>query len=106
MDRLARNVRTSQAREGEMNDRSVLVEFVKENMSCTAGSGDPCSTLMFTMLSAFARLSGRSSRKGRERSSLAKAEGTVYKGRKPALSAERITRMREQAAADKAGERI
>jgi DNA invertase Pin-like site-specific DNA recombinase len=55
MDRLARNVEDMLRLVREMNDRGVSVQFVKENMSFTAGSDDPRSTLMFTMLSAFAR---------------------------------------------------
>ena len=53
-------------------------------MSFTAGSEDPRSTLMFTMLSAFAQFE-RSLIKERQRKgiALAKAKGTVYKGRKP-----------------------
>jgi DNA invertase Pin-like site-specific DNA recombinase len=66
---------------------------------------------MFTMLSAFAQFE-RSLIKERQREGivLAKAKGTVYKGRKPALNAERIAQLREQAAAggkpNKAGEKI
>jgi DNA invertase Pin-like site-specific DNA recombinase len=83
-----------------MNDRGVSIEFIKENMSFTAGSDDPRSILMFTMLSAFAQFE-RSLIKERQREgiALAKAKGTVYKGRKPALNAERIAQLREQAAA-------
>jgi len=56
-------------------------------MNFTAGSDDPRSTLMFTMLSAFAQFE-RSLIKERQREgiALAKAKGTVYKGRKPALN--------------------
>ncbi len=55
---------------------------------------------MFTMLSIFAQFE-RSLIKERQREgiTLAKAKG-VYKGRKPALSAERIAHLREQAAAE------
>jgi DNA invertase Pin-like site-specific DNA recombinase len=54
---------------------------------------------MFTMLSAFAEFE-RSLIKERQREgiALAKAKG-IYKGRKPALNAERIAQRREQAAA-------
>jgi DNA invertase Pin-like site-specific DNA recombinase len=55
MDRLARNVEDMLRLVREMNDRGVSVNFIKENMSFTAGSQDPRSTLMFTMLSAFAQ---------------------------------------------------
>jgi DNA invertase Pin-like site-specific DNA recombinase len=100
MDRLARNVEDMLRLVREMNDRGVSVEFIKENMSFTAGSDDPRSVLMFTMLSAFAQFE-RSLIKERQREgiALAKAKGTVYKGRKPALNAERIGQLREQAAA-------
>ena len=100
MDRLARNVEDMLRLVREMNGRGVSVQFIKENMSFTAGSDDPRSTLMFTMLSAVAQFE-RSPIKERQREgiALAKAKGTVYKGRKPALNAERITQLREQAAA-------
>jgi DNA invertase Pin-like site-specific DNA recombinase len=99
MDRLARNVEDMLRLVREMNDGGVSVEFIKENMSFTAGSDDPRSILMFTMLSAFAQFE-RSLIKERQREgiALAKAKGTVYKGRKPALNAERIAQLRERAA--------
>jgi DNA invertase Pin-like site-specific DNA recombinase len=53
MDRLARNVEDMLRIIREMKDRGVSVQFIKENMSFTAGSDDPRSTLLFTMLSAF-----------------------------------------------------
>jgi DNA invertase Pin-like site-specific DNA recombinase len=64
MDRLARNVEDMLRLVREMNDRGVSVEFIKENMSFTAGSDDPRSILMFTMLSAFAQFERSLSRKG------------------------------------------
>jgi DNA invertase Pin-like site-specific DNA recombinase len=99
MDRLARNVEDMLRLVRKMNERGVSVQFVKENMNFTAGSDDSRSTLMFTMLSAFAQFE-RSLIKERQREgiALAKAKG-VYKGRKPALNAERIARLRVQAAA-------
>jgi DNA invertase Pin-like site-specific DNA recombinase len=99
MDRLARNVEDMLRLVREMNNRGVSVEFIKENMSFTAGSEDPRSTLMFTMLSAFAQFERSLIReRQREGIALAKAKGNVYKGRKLALNAERIARLREQAA--------
>ncbi len=78
----------------------VSVQFIKENMIFSAGHDDPRSALMFTMLSAFSQFE-RALIKERQREgiALAKAKGTVYKGRKPALNAERIAQFREQAAA-------
>jgi DNA invertase Pin-like site-specific DNA recombinase len=99
MDRLARNVEDMLRLVREMNGRGVSVEFIKENMRFTADSEDPRSTLMFTMLSAFAQFERSLIReRQREGIALAKAKGTVYKGRKPALNAERIAQLREQAA--------
>ena len=99
MDRLARNVEDMLRLVREMNHRGVSVQFVKENMNFTAGNDDPRSTLMFTMLSAFAQFE-RSLIKERQREgiALAKAKG-VYKGRKPALNTERIAQLRAQVAA-------
>lgn len=99
MDRLARNVEDRLRLIREMNDQGVSVDFIKENMSFTASSADPRSTLMFTILSVFAQFE-RSLIKERQREgiALAKAKGTVYKGRKPALNTERIAQLREQAA--------
>ncbi len=100
MDRLARNVEDMLRLVREMNDRGVSVEFIKENMSFNAGGDDPRSILMFTMLSAFAQFERSLIReRQREGIALAKAKGTVYKGRKPALNAERVARLREQVAA-------
>lgn len=100
MDRLARNVEDMLRLVRELNDKGVSVEFLKENMAFSAGNEDPRSTLMFTMLSAFAQFE-RALLKERQREgiALAKAKGNVYKGRKPTLSAEKAKHLREQAAA-------
>jgi DNA invertase Pin-like site-specific DNA recombinase len=99
MDRLARNVEDMLRLVREINDRGVSVQFVKENMSSTAGNEDPRSTLMFTMLSAFAQFE-RALIKERQREgiALAKAKGNVYKGRKPALSPEKAILLRQRVA--------
>jgi len=99
MDRLARNVEDMLRLVREMNDRGVSVEFVKENMRFTAGSDDPRSILMFTMLSAFTQFERSLIReRQREGIALAKAKGTVYKGRKPALTAEKAALLRKRIA--------
>jgi DNA invertase Pin-like site-specific DNA recombinase len=99
MDRLARNVEDMLRLVRELNDRGVSVEFIKESMAFAAGSEDPRSTLMFTMLSAFAQFE-RALIKERQREgiAIAKAKGDVYKGRKPALSPVQITALRQQVA--------
>jgi DNA invertase Pin-like site-specific DNA recombinase len=99
MDRLARNVEDMLRLIRELNDKGVSIEFIKENMAFKAGNEDPRSTLMFTMLSAFAQFE-RALIKERQREgiALAKAKGNVYKGRKPALSHEQASTLREQVA--------
>ncbi|SFU58001.1 recombinase family protein [Nitrosospira multiformis] len=98
MDRLARNVEDMLRLVREMNIRGVSVQFIKENMNFTAGNDDPRSTLMFTMLSAFAQFE-RSLIKERQREGITLAETKgVYKGRRPALTTERIAQLRERAA--------
>jgi len=68
-------------------------------MSFSAGNDDPRSIPMFTMLSAFVQFEGALIKeRQREGIALAKAKGNVYKGRKPALNAERIDQLRKQAA--------
>ncbi len=97
MDRLARNVEDMLRLVREMNDRGVSVEFIKENMSFTAGNDDPRSTLMFTMLSAFAQFERALIReRQREGIALAKAKGNVYRGRKPSLSPQQVSELRQQ----------
>ena len=100
MDRLARNVEDMLRLVRELNGKDVSVEFVKENMVFTAGSDDPRSVLMFTMLSAFSQFE-RALIKERQREgiALAKAKGNVYKGRKPALGPDKVTELRKQVSA-------
>ena len=100
MDRLARNVEDMLRLVRELNERGVSVQFIKENMTFQAGSEDPRSTLMFTMLSAFAQFE-RALIKERQREgiALAKAKGGVYKGRKPALTTDQIVQLRARAQA-------
>jgi DNA invertase Pin-like site-specific DNA recombinase len=64
MDRLARNVEDMLRLVREMNDKGVSVQFIKENISFTAGNDDPRSTLMFTCSAPSHNSSVRSSRSG------------------------------------------
>ena len=99
MDRLARNVEDMLKLVRELNERGVTVQFIKENMVFQAGSDDPRTTLMLTLLSAFAQFERALIReRQREGIAIAKAKG-VYKGRKPVLSPERRAELCEKAAA-------
>jgi DNA invertase Pin-like site-specific DNA recombinase len=103
MDRLARNVEDMLRLVKELNNKGISVEFVKDNLEFTAGTDDPRSTLMFTMLSAFAQFE-RALIKERQREgiALAKANG-VYKGRKRVLNPEQVKELcrRAEAGANK-----
>jgi DNA invertase Pin-like site-specific DNA recombinase len=97
MDRLARNVEDILRLVRELNGRGVSLEFVKENMTFTAGTADPRNTLMFTMLSAFSEFERALIReRQREGIEIAKSKG-IYKGRKPTLNPENLDRLRERA---------
>lgn len=100
MDRLARNVEDMLRLVRELNDMGVSVEFTKENMAFSAGKEDARSALMFTMLSAFAQFERSLIReRQREGIALAKAKGTIYKGRKPALGVQQVTELHQRVAA-------
>lgn len=99
MDRLARNVEDMLKMVRELNERGVTVQFIKENMVFQAGADDPRTTLMFTMLSAFAQFERALIReRQREGIAIAKAKG-AYKGRKPTLDPERRAELCALAAA-------
>lgn len=98
MDRLARNVEDMFRIIRELNDRGASVQFVKENMSFSAGKEDPRSTLLFTVLAAFAQFE-RSLIKERQKEgiALAKAKGK-YKGGTPKLNADQVVELRKMIA--------
>lgn len=98
MDRLARNVEDMLRVVRELNNKGVTVQFMKENMVFTAFSEDPRSVLMMTMLTAFAQFERSLIReRQREGIAIAKAKGK-YKGRKPTLNAEQVTKLKERVA--------
>lgn len=94
MDRLARNVEDMRRMVRELTDKGVTVRFAKENLTFS-GNDSPMSTLMLTMLGAFAEFERTLIReRQREGIAIAKAKGNVYKGRKPMLNAEKIAALR------------
>jgi DNA invertase Pin-like site-specific DNA recombinase len=100
MDRLARNSEDMQRIVRELKAKGVTVQFVKEKLTFSAGIDNPMDELMFSMLAAFAQFERSLIReRQREGIAVAKAKGDVYRGRKPALNAERIAYLRTKAAA-------
>lgn len=59
----------------EMNEKRRICLIIKYEL--IAGNYDPRSTLMFTMLNAFARFERALIKEGREEIALAKAKGNV-----------------------------
>lgn len=87
MDRLARNLDDLRRIVRDLTGRGVRVEFKKEGLAFT-GDDAPMSTLLLSVMGAFAEFERALIReRQREGIALARRRG-VYKGRKPALTAE------------------
>jgi DNA invertase Pin-like site-specific DNA recombinase len=98
MDRLARNLDDLRRLVQKLTKRRVRIEFVKENLTFT-GEDSPMANLMLSVMGAFAEFERALIReRQREGIALAKKRG-AYRGRKKALSAERVTELRQCAAA-------
>lgn len=95
MDRLARNLDDLRRMVKELTGKGVAIRFVKESLTFT-GDDSPMATLLLSVMGAFAEFE-RSLIKERQREGIAvaKAKG-VYRGRKPAMSAEQITALKAQ----------
>lgn len=98
MDRLARNLLDLRRLVEGLTKRGVGVEFVKEAMTFTGKTDSPMSTLLLSMMGAFAEFE-RSLIKERQTEgiALAKANG-VYRGRKPSLTKQQQTDLMERVA--------
>lgn len=94
MDRMARNTVDLLTLVKGLNERGVTVEFIKPNLKFS-GDGDHIGQLMLTVLGGIAQFERALIRERQaEGIALAKARG-VYKGRKPALSAEQVQQARD-----------
>lgn len=99
MDRLARSLADLVSLVTEMTGDGVTVEFVKERLNFAPGKSDPYAEFQMHVLGAVAQLERAIIRERRaEGIAKAKAKG-IYKGRKPALSAEQVAEARERIAA-------
>ncbi len=99
MDRLARSLRDLLAIVDELTGRGVAVRFVKEGLTFTADSADPCAVLMLQVMGAVAQFE-RSMIGERQREGIAKArERGVYKGRRESLTDEQKASVRTRRAA-------
>ncbi|WP_175697569.1 recombinase family protein [Burkholderia ambifaria] len=102
MDRLARNTDDLLRMVRELTERGVTVQFAKDTMTFSADKRNPQQELMMTMLAGFAQFERALIReRQREGIAIAKANG-VYKGRKPSLSPEQVSMLRQRAASGEA----
>ena len=98
MDRLARNLDDLRRLVQNLAKCGVRIEFVKESLTFT-GEDSPMANLMLSVMGAFAEFERALIReRQREGIALAKQRG-VYRGRKKALSAEAVTKLRQRVAA-------
>lgn len=94
MDRLARNLDDLRSIVNQLTEDGIRVEFIKEALIFT-GEDSPMSTLLLSVMGAFAEFERSLIReRQREGIALAKKRG-AYKGRKPSLSDEQVTKIRE-----------
>lgn len=94
MDRLARNLEDLRQIVKNLTGRGVRIEFIKESLTFT-GDDSPMANLLLNMMGSFAEFE-RSLIKERQKEgiSLARQRG-VYKGRKPALSLQQVSQLKE-----------
>jgi DNA invertase Pin-like site-specific DNA recombinase len=98
MDRLARNIGHLLQIVEELNQRGVVVEFVKEHLTFT-GDDSPISKLMLTVMGGVAEFE-RAMIRERQREGIAKAkQAGKYRGRKSTMTSAQLQAIREQVAA-------
>lgn len=95
LDRLARNLDDLRRLVTDLTAKGVRVEFIKEGLTFT-GDDNAMARLLLSVMGAFAEFERSLIRERQaEGIALAKANG-VYKGRKPALSAEQVEQARQR----------
>ncbi len=95
MDRLARNLDDLRKIVADLTARGIVIEFVKEKLTFNGDDG-ALSKLLLSVMGAFAEFE-RALLKERQREGIAIAKKAgVYKGRKRALTPERVTELRDR----------
>ena len=93
MDRLARNLDDLRRLVGELTSRGIRIEFMKEGLTFT-GEDSPMAKLLLSVMGAFGEFERSLIRERQlEGIAIAKKKGK-YKGRKPALTSEKIEDLR------------
>lgn len=101
LDRLARNLMDLRGIVEGLLKKGVRVRFVKEGLTFTSDESDPMSMLILNVMGSFAEFERSLIReRQREGIAIAKTKGK-YRGRKQALSPERIAELRARVAEGK-----
>jgi DNA invertase Pin-like site-specific DNA recombinase len=96
MDRLARNISDLLHTVQSLNDRGVIVEFVKEALTFT-GDDSPMSKLMLTIMGGVAEFE-RAMIRERQLEGIAKAkQAGKYRGRQSTMTSAQVQAIRERA---------
>lgn len=97
LDRLGRNLLDLQSLVQQLTGKGVTVEFIKEHMVFKPGEQDSMSTLLFSIMGAFAQFE-RDLIRERQLEGIAQAKKRgAYKGRKPKLIPAQVQELREAA---------
>lgn len=95
LDRLARNLIDLRRIVSELVERDITVRFMTEGLEFSPDQSSPMSTLLLSMLGAFAEFE-RSLIRERQREGIAAAKTRgVYRGRRPSLTPDQITEIRQ-----------
>ena len=97
LDRLGRNLLDLQSLVQHLTGKGVTVEFIKEHMVFKPGEQDSMSTLLFSIMGAFAQFE-RDLIRERQLEGIAQAKKRgAYKGRKPKLTPAQVQELRAAA---------
>lgn len=95
LDRLARNLIDLRRIVSDLVARDITIQFTTENLTFGPDQSSPMSTLLLSMLGAVAEFE-RSLILERQREGIAAAKARgVYRGRRPSLSPDQITEIRQ-----------
>ncbi len=95
MDRLARNMMDLKGIVKGLTDRGISVQFVKESLTFT-GEDSPMANLLLNLLGSVAEFELALNQERRKEGILIAKRKGLYKGRKPVLSADRVTEIRNR----------
>ena len=96
LDRFSRNLMDLRQTVQLLLDKGVSIQFIKENLTFTPDKTDPMSTLLLSVMGAFAEFE-RSLIRERQREGIEIARrNKVYKGRKPSLNQEQILELKKR----------